>query len=81
MNSQQIKLNIPISINQLIDIVKQLSPKEKFLLSNVLWDETEDIDIEIPEEHKQTVRKRLQRMEEQPGSCFTWKEIERKIEL
>lgn len=81
MSTQQIQLNVPLSFNQLIDLVRQLSPKEKLQLSGVLWDETQNEEISIPEEHKQIVRQRLKRMEEQPESCLTWEDIERKIRL
>jgi putative addiction module component (TIGR02574 family) len=81
MNIQNIKIHVPLSFNQIIDIVRQLSPKEKLQLSSVLWDETEEKEIDIPEEHKQIVRQRLKRMEEQPESCLTWEDIERKIKL
>jgi hypothetical protein len=81
MSTQHIQLNVPLSFNQLIDVVRQLSPKEKVQLSGVLWDETQDEEIIIPEEHKQIVRQRLKRMEEQPESCLTWEDIEHKIKL
>lgn len=81
MDAQHVQLNIPLSFNQVIDIVKQLSPAEKQQLSSVLWDETEERDIDIPEEHKLIARQRLKRMEEQPESCLTWEDIERKIKL
>lgn len=81
MNAQHIQLNVPLNFNQVIDIVKQLSPKEKQQLSEILWAEKSAADIEIPEEHKQIVLKRLKRMEEHPESCLSWEEIERKIIL
>jgi len=40
-----------------------------------------DSDIAVSEEHKEIVRKRIQRMEEFPESCLTWDDIERKIKL
>jgi len=81
MSTQHIQLNVPLSFNQLIDLVRQLSPTEKIQLSSVLWDEAQEEEITIPEEHKQIVRQRLKRMEEQPESCLTWEDIERKIKL
>ena len=81
MSTQNIQLNVPLSFNQLIDVIRQLSPKEKLQLIGVLWDETQDQEISIPEEHKQIVRQRLKRMEEHPESCLTWEDIERKIKL
>jgi len=38
-------------------------------------------DIDIPEEHKEIVRSRIQQMQENPESCFSWEDIERKIKL
>jgi len=81
MSTQHTQLNIPLSFNQLVDVVRQLSPSEKLQLSSILWDETKEEEIYIPEEHKQIVGQRLKRMEEQPESCLTWEDIERKIKL
>jgi hypothetical protein len=81
MNTQHIQLKVPLNIDQLIDIVRQLSPKEKEKLSSVLWDETREEEIVIPEGHKKNVRQRLKRMEEHPESCLTWEDIEHKIKL
>jgi hypothetical protein len=81
MDTQHIQLNVPLSFNQLIDIVRQLSPKEKQQLSSVLWDETREEEIVIPEGHKKIVRQRLKRMEEHPESCLSPEDIERKIKL
>ncbi len=38
-------------------------------------------DIAISEEQKEIVRNRIQRMEEDPESCLSWEDIERKIKL
>lgn len=81
MNTQHIHLKVPISVDQLIDIVRQLSPKEKQKLSSVLWEETKEDEVFIPEDHKKIVRKRLIRMEESPETSLNWEEIERKIKL
>lgn len=81
METQHIQLKVPLSFNQLIDIVRQLSPKEKQQLSSVLWDETREEEIDIPDGHKEIVRQRLKRMEEHPESCLSLEDIERKIKL
>jgi hypothetical protein len=81
MNTQHIQLKVPLSVDQLIDIVRQLSPKEKQKLSSVLWDETREEEVFIPEEHKKIVRQRLKRMEESPETNLSWEDIERKIKL
>lgn len=81
MSTQHFQLNVPLSLNQIIDIVRQLSPKEKLQLSGVLWDEIPETEIDIPEEHKQIVKRRLIRMEDHPESCLSWEDLESKIRL
>jgi hypothetical protein len=80
MSTQQILLNVPVSFEQVIDLVKQLSPAEKLQLSEVLLTEQSIDDIEIPEEHKELVRERIKKYEDKPGSYFTWNEIEQKLD-
>jgi hypothetical protein len=79
MNTQHIQLNVPLSFKQVVDIVKQLSPIEKQQLSEVLWTEQSVDDIVIPEEHKQIVRQRIKKYENQPNSYLSWDDIERKM--
>jgi len=40
-----------------------------------------DATIDIREDQKQEVRKRLKKMEDIPDSCLTWDDIEHKIKL
>jgi hypothetical protein len=79
MSTQQILLNVPVSFEQVIDLVKQLSPAEKQQLSEVLLQEQSVDDIEIPEENKELVRERIKKYEDKPGSYFTWNEIQQKF--
>ncbi len=81
MNTQHIQLKVPLSVDQLIDIVRQLSPKEKQKLSGVLWEETREEEVFIPEDHKKIVRQRLKRMNERPETSLNWEDIERKMKL
>jgi putative addiction module component (TIGR02574 family) len=81
MDTQHIQLKVHLSFDQIIDIVRQLSPKEKQQLSSVLWDEIKEKDIHIPEGHKKIVKQRLMRMEEHPETSFSWEDIEAKIKL
>jgi hypothetical protein len=81
MSTQHFQVNIQVSLNQIIDIVRQLSPKEKLQLVGVIWDETSETDIDIPLEHHEIVKQRLKRMEDHPESCLSWKDIESKIRL
>ena len=81
MNTQNIKLNIPLSFNQIVDIVQQLSPKEITQRITLLWDATDDKDIVITEKHQNIIRNRLKKMEELPESGLSWEEIEKNIKL
>ena len=79
MNAQHGQLNISLSFKQVVDIVKQLSPSEKQMLSELLWMEQDIHDIVIPEEHKQVVRERIKKYENSPDSYLSWNDIERKM--
>ena len=81
MNTHHIQLNVPLSFTQLLNVARQLTPLEKIRLGSVLWDETNENEIDIPEAHKQEVRNRIKEMEEHPESRLTWEEIESKIKL
>ncbi|HPK85356.1 MAG TPA: addiction module protein [Bacteroidales bacterium] len=79
MAAQHGQLNISLSFKQVVDIVKQLSPSEKQMLSELLWMEQDIDDIVIPEEHKQIVRERIKKYENSPDSYLSWNDIERKM--
>ncbi len=79
MNKQHIQLNVPLSFEQVIDIVKQLSPVEKQQLSEVLWSEQNIDDVVVPEKHKEIVRQRIAKYENQPNSYLSWDDIESKM--
>lgn len=80
MNSQHIKLNVPLSFNQVLDIVRQLTPKEKIELKEMLKNELQEID-DIPEEHKNIVRERLKASQENPSRLLNWDEAKRKLKV
>jgi len=73
-----INLNIPLNFNQVVDIVRQLSPKEKTKLKEVLESEQ---DIDIPEEHKTIVRQRMKASEADPSRLLNWDDVKHKIKL
>ena len=79
MNTQHVQLNIPLNFNQVVNLVRQLSPSEKQQLSDVLWTEQNIDDTIIPEEHRQIVRERIKKYENSPDSYLSWNDIERKM--
>jgi hypothetical protein len=79
MNAQHIQLNIPLSFGQVLDIVRQLTPSEKQQLGEVLWTEQDNDNYLITEEHKQIVRERIKRYENNSDSYLSWDDIECKM--
>ncbi len=79
MESQSIQIKVPLSFNQVVDIVRQLSPAERTILKEVLK-ETDDIDKHpIPEDHKNIVRQRMKASEEDPSRLLNWDEVKNKL--
>jgi hypothetical protein len=68
MNNLQ--LNVSLSFQQLLEVVKQLSPSEKLKLSDVIWDES----MEIPMEHQKLVLDRVKKSKANPSRMLDWDE-------
>lgn len=79
MNTQNIQLNILLNFEQVIDIVRQLSPSEKKQLSDFLLSDQNNDDLNISDEQKQVVRDRIKKYEDSPDSYLSWNDIEHKI--
>lgn len=73
MNTHQ--LNIDLNFQQLLKIVKQLSPSEKLKLNAVIWDET----MEIPLEQQKLVLSRKKKSEINPDRMLDWTEASKKL--
>lgn len=72
---ETIKLNIDLSVNQLIEAVKQLSPKDRLKVNDAIWNE----DIEIPVEHQQIVLERMAKAKTNPERLLDWDEVSKTI--
>jgi len=73
MNS--IRLNVNLNFQQLLDSIKQLSPKEKLQLNEALWEENMD----IPLEHQTLVLDRVKKARENPKRLLNWDEASKKL--
>lgn len=73
-----INLNIPLNFNQVVDLVKQLSPIEKTKLKEVLEREQDAI---VSEQHKNIVRQRMKASEADPSRLLDWDKVKHKIKL
>jgi putative addiction module component (TIGR02574 family) len=64
-----------------VDEILALSPAEKILLIEKIWDSLPDNSIEISEAQKGEVRNRIKRFKEGKSKFYTWDEVKREIRL
>jgi hypothetical protein len=79
MNTQHIQIDVPLEFNQLIEIVRQLSPSEKTILKEVLQESGDNDENIISEEHKNIVRQRIEASKADPSRLLKWEEVKHKI--
>ncbi len=66
-----IPLNIDISFNKIIDLVKSLSPQEKQLINDAIWDES----MPIPQTHQALVNDRVLKSKKNPERMLNWDKV------
>jgi hypothetical protein len=69
------KVNIQINFQQIVEAVKQLSPKEKLKLSDIIWEDN----IEIPIEHQKLVLDRIEKARLNPERLLNWDEASKML--
>ena len=80
--SAQTSLLLPVSFDQLISAVKQLSFKEKKRLFAVLKNEVDKgVDLVIPEWHKKIVRSRVKKYSAEPSRSLDWDKVKNKFSI
>lgn len=72
---ENLYVNINLSIQQLVDVVKQLSPDEKLILNEAIWSE----DMDIPQEHQKLVRDRIKSARQNPDRMLDWDDASKKL--
>jgi hypothetical protein len=70
-----LSLKVDLDFQQLLDVVKQLSPSEKLKLNEAIWDNNG----EIPLEHQQLVNDRIQKSKANPSRMLDWDEVSKKL--
>ena len=70
-----VHLNIDLNFQELVNIVKQLSPSDKLKLNDIIWGDS----IEIPLEQKQLVMSRMEKSKENPDRLLDWEEISKTL--
>ena len=61
------------SFQQIIDMIKQLSPSEKLKINDILWSGN----TEIPIEHQKLVKDRIKKTKADPSRMVDWDEASR----
>ncbi|MFI5137687.1 MAG: addiction module protein [Sphingobacteriales bacterium] len=69
------KINIQVNFQQIMDAVKQLSPKEKLQLNELIWED----DVDIPIETQKVVLNRIKYAREHPETMLDWDEASKKL--
>jgi len=72
---ETIKLHIDFTVNQLLEAVKQLSPKDKLKINDAIWSD----DMEIPVEHQKLVLERVEKSKANPERLLDWDEVSKKL--
>ena len=72
---ETIKSNVNLSVSQLIEAVKQLSPKDRLKVNDAIWNE----DIEIPVEHQKIVLERMAKAKANPERLLNWDEVSKTL--
>lgn len=73
MNNIQIKVNL--DFEQLLLLVKQLSPIEKLKLNDSIWDDA----MEIPLEHQLIVLDRISKSKTNPNNLLDWDKVSKTL--
>ena len=72
---ENLHVNINLSIQQLVDVIKQLSPEEKLILNEAIWSEGMD----IPQEHQDLVMDRIKKARQNPDRLLDWDDACKKL--
>ena len=72
---ETIKLNINLSVNQLIEAMKQLSPKDRLKVNDAIWND----DMEVPVEHQRIVLDRMVKAKINPKRLLDWDEVSKTL--
>jgi len=72
---QTAKIKIGVNFDQIVEAVKQMTPKERLILNDVIWNE----DTPIPIEHQQLVMERVKRAREHPETMLDWDKVSKEL--
>ena len=70
-----VNINVNFNFEQLKDAVKQLTPKEKLQINEVLWEDN----LDIPIEHQNIVLERMESARHNPERLLDWDKVSKNI--
>lgn len=66
-----VSAKLDLSLLQVVNLVKQLSPAEQLVLNEMIWEDQ----IEIPAEHQAIVRERIEKSRSNPERMLNWDKV------
>ena len=62
------KINVNLNLNQVLEAVKQFSPKDRLKINDAIWKD----DFEVPLEHQKIVLARIEKAKKNPERLLDW---------
>jgi hypothetical protein len=72
---ESINLNINLTVKQLLEAVKQLSPSDKLKINDAIWES----DTDIPQSHQKLVLERIEKSKADPARLLDWDEVSKTL--
>ena len=74
-------IEYPVEFRSAVGACEAVISKKKLKLESMIWNETDEENIEISAVQKKIVNERLQLMNHYPADCKSWEEIESNLNL
>ncbi|MEY4012050.1 MAG: hypothetical protein RIT22_1174 [Bacteroidota bacterium] len=68
---ETLKIPNQFNLNEILEAIKQLSPKDRLKINDVIWNE----ETEIPIEHQKLVLNRIAKSKKNPERLLIWEDV------
>lgn len=68
---ETLKIPNQFNLNEILEAIKQLSPKDRLKINDVIWNE----ETEIPIEHQKWVLNRIAKSKKNPERLLIWEDV------
>ncbi len=72
---ETLKIPAQFNLNEILEAIKQLSPKDRLKVNDVIWNE----ETEIPVEHQKLVLNRMAKSKKNPERLLSWDDIAKEL--